>query len=202
MKRDADTTKLENLPSDEDARREAFLTFLGQELMAFRHNALRWALGRVSPNALEGMPSVDRKYYERLNKLSADDYETCQQVCEKMLGEFMQQFLTLITSHPQNWPLGSQHGLNYKLLVEVINLPKSKSRAEPRKDTFGDDEIDDFVPPDRYVDEECPDYGETLETLNLSSGVSLHLPNYWYRWLNRYGRESPQKSNQCELPAS
>ncbi len=194
MKRDADTTKLEVLPEDEDARREAFLAFLGQELMAFRHNAMKRALGRARPDAMDSMSTVDRKYHERLNSLSPESYETCRQACEKTLSEFMQQFLTLITSHPQNWPLGTQHGLNYKLMVEVINLPKSKSRSEPAKETFGDDDIDDFNPPDQLDEEDRPNYGQTLETIDLSLGVSLHLPNYWYRWLNRYGRDTAPKA--------
>lgn len=142
------------------------------------------------PDALDGMSSVDRKYHERINKLSADDYATCRQACDKMLGEFMQQFLTLITSHPQNWPLGTQHGLNYKLMVEVINLPKSKCRPEQTLETFGDDDIDEFDPPDKHEEDERHDYGTTLEAIDLSSGVSLQLPKYWYRWLNRYGRDS------------
>lgn len=194
MNRDADSAKLEAIPQDEDARREAFLTFFGQELMAFRHNAMKRALGRARPDSMDSMSTVDRKYHERLNSLTPDGYETCRQACEKTLSEFMQQFLTLFTSNPQNWPLGTQHGLNYKLMVEVINLPKSKSRVEPAKETFGNDDIDEFEPPDQYSEEERPNYGQKLETIDLSTGVNLHLPNYWFRWLNRYGRETTPQS--------
>lgn len=190
MMREADTAKLESVPKEENARHEAFLTFLGQELMAFRHNALERSLRKGGQDSLDGMSTVDRKYCERINELSPEAYETCKQACEKTLSDFMQQFLALITSHAQNWPLGDRHGLNYKLSVEVIDLPKSLGSRKRITDSCGSDTDEQFDSTDTQVEDECPTYGQVLETIDLSKGASLHLPNYWFRWLNRYGRDA------------
>lgn len=133
------------------------------------------------------MPTVERAYYQRVKELSPEAQETCQIACEQTLNDFAQQFLTLLMSHARNWPLGTRHGLNYRLFVEVVDLPKAKEQTSHPTDDFGDDDIAPFDPPDESAEEARTTYGQVLETIDLSSDALSS--KHWYRWLNKFGRE-------------
>jgi hypothetical protein len=199
MHREADRTSFKDLPESPEERHEKMLHFLGQDLMAHKENAMTLAfrhLEGAKPGS--GLLPYDAKFFEAAAaKLDPEQREIAKKLCSRVLTNFMESFMTMICCHGRNNLLGSEHGLQYHLTVDVCHYPRTKNYASKARHETSDDDADEsddpigsFVPVD--ADEgnasasEEDTYGRVCESHDLAHGGELHFPQYWYRWMNKF----------------
>jgi hypothetical protein len=200
MHREADRTSFEDLPQDTKERHEKIMHFVGQDIMDRKQNALTLVFRHLEgANPGSGLLPYDAKFFEdAAAKLDLEQREIAKKLCSRVLSDFMESFMTMLSCHGRNNPLGSEHGLQYHLTVDVCHYPKTRNYATKARyeTTDGDDadESDDpigsFVPVD--ADEsnasaaEEDTYGRVCESHDLAHGSELHFPRYWHRWMNKF----------------
>lgn len=188
MKRIADGVNYSKLPEVPAERYEQFLEYFGQDLMGFRNDALKHVYGQLERDSWDNLLPYDRDFFRgAAASFSPEQREMSRKLTERAITVMMERFMTMLTSHPQNQPLGDEHGIRYRLLAEVHHCPRekptSKYRRPPRDENM---EIEDFEPPDAAEPADTSDR-PVLEEHDLSEGGQLYFANYWHRWMRRYG---------------
>jgi hypothetical protein len=188
MERLADVASYQKLPENPQARKERFLEFFGQDLLGFRNDALRRVYAQLDRSSWDTLLPFDRDFFRRAAELlSPEQREVSRELTERVITAFMEKMMTMLTSGASNQPLGAEHGLRYRLSVEVQHCPREKPTERYRRSREDENiEVEDFAPPDSAPPSE-PDTFGVLEKHHLSEGGELHFPNYWHRWMSRYG---------------
>jgi hypothetical protein len=188
MERLADVASYQKLPEDPKERQERFLEFFGQDLMGFRNDALRNVYQQLEHSSWDTLLPYDRDFFGRAaTLLSAEQREVSRKLTERVITIFMERMMTMLTAGASNQPLGEEHGLRYRLSVEVQHCPRQKPTERYRRPREDEDlEVEDFEPPDAARQSD-PDSPSVLETHKLTEGAKLHFPKYWHRWMSRYG---------------
>lgn len=188
MERLADTTSYQKLPQNPEERQERFLEFFGQDLMGSRNDALRSVYHQLERSSWDTLLPYDRDFFSRAAALlSPEQRELSRKLTERVITDFMERLMGMLTADASNQPLGEEHGLRYRLTVEVQHCPREKPTERyccPRDEDNLD--VEDFEPPDAAPQSE-PDSLAALETHELTEGGKLHFPKYWHRWIIRYG---------------
>ena len=182
MNRIADRTTPHDLPPEPAARHEALLEIFGQDLLIHRNNAPKIVYGCLEFDRQESLLTYDRDFFQTAAaQLSPEQREISRKLTLRTIAEFMKFTLAMLTSHWRNKPLGPEHGLAYRLLMEIQHLPREQS--SPSKEV--NLELEDFEPPEDWAPS-LDAYGQTLEVHELQTGGRLHFPNYWNRWQHNF----------------
>jgi hypothetical protein len=180
MKRIADSSSLNELPPEEGLRLEALLEMFGQDLMGHRNNALRLVYGHLDGSNRSALLPYDQKFFDRAESLlTSEQIEVSRELTTSAIAEFMTFLMTMLTADSRNQPLGRDHGMSYRLLLDIYRV----FRGEEPEQQVDQLELEDFDPPD--VEPPVPP-NLPLESHELGHGGRLHFPKYWNRWQHKY----------------
>ena len=198
MHREADRTPFEELPKDSKERHEKIMHFVGQDIMDRKQNAMTSVFRHLDgTNPGTGLLPYDAKFFEEAAaKLDPEQREIAKKLCSRVLTDFMESFMTMISCHGHNNRLGSEHGLQYHLTVDVCHYPKPRDggvlterELAVLEDEESDDPIKSFVPVEGAGTDETTSkeaYGRVCESHDLGHGGQLHFPHYWHRWMSKF----------------
>jgi hypothetical protein len=128
----------QDMPSEPAARKEAAVELFGQHLFSFR-NQLIERLERLVESAeiRKHCGSLHRKEYDAVAALPPEQREAAIALARKAIDLYMQDILALFTGTGDDDRFGSEHAINYQLMLQV-------------KDVTSDEVVEEFA-----INREC-----------------------------------------------
>ena len=187
MKRIADTIQLQDLPEDPDERLERLLDFVGQDIIGIRNEAFEQIFKELDRESWNNLLPFDAKFFRKASDALDDEQrEIARKLAERVLTYFMTRFMTMISCHGQNNPLGPEHGMQYRFGLELQQYPTTPTErsCRPSIDSDVSDPIEAFEPVDNWEEHDI-DSSSPSESFDLTSS-NTEFAKYWHHWQHQY----------------
>jgi len=114
-------TDLDSLPAEIQARHEALVDFFGRHLFWCRRQTSDFTQSAVSsPDLRKRLGRIPAESYARVAELPQNARDAAIDIANAAVDDFMKRVLVLFTTMSADQRLGEEHGIRYKLYMEII----------------------------------------------------------------------------------
>jgi hypothetical protein len=112
-----------DIPSDPDARHEAFVEFFGQYLFWLRNWALDASRKLIeSQETRENLGSIRRQVFDAVGDLPAAQRDAAMRLAEETLNGFTERLTWFLGDEGTDSRFGTRHAYRFRIEMEIVDV--------------------------------------------------------------------------------